>query len=88
MWARTCPGVRGALALLALLGALGAPGCWGAEAGSGGLEDPGSRPTLRHKRSWVWNQFFVLEEYTGNEPLYVGKVRERRGAECVLLPSG
>lgn len=28
----------------------------------------------RHKRSWVWNQFFVLEEYTGNEPLYVGKV--------------
>uniref|UniRef100_A0A8C4HP61 Cadherin 7 n=1 Tax=Dicentrarchus labrax TaxID=13489 RepID=A0A8C4HP61_DICLA len=28
----------------------------------------------RHKRSWVWNQFFVLEEYTGNEPLYVGKL--------------
>lgn len=30
----------------------------------------------RHKRSWVWNQFFVLEEYTGNEPLYVGKVSD------------
>uniref|UniRef100_A0A672J7S9 Cadherin 7 n=1 Tax=Salarias fasciatus TaxID=181472 RepID=A0A672J7S9_SALFA len=28
----------------------------------------------RQKRSWVWNQFFVLEEYTGNEPLYVGKL--------------
>uniref|UniRef100_A0A8C6UH39 Cadherin 7 n=1 Tax=Neogobius melanostomus TaxID=47308 RepID=A0A8C6UH39_9GOBI len=28
----------------------------------------------RHRRSWVWNQFFVLEEYTGNEPLYVGKL--------------
>uniref|UniRef100_A0A671XWE6 Cadherin 7 n=1 Tax=Sparus aurata TaxID=8175 RepID=A0A671XWE6_SPAAU len=28
----------------------------------------------RNKRSWVWNQFFVLEEYTGNEPLYVGKL--------------
>ncbi|XP_064804944.1 cadherin-7-like isoform X5 [Oncorhynchus masou masou] len=28
----------------------------------------------RHKRSWVWNQFFVLEEYTGEEPLYVGKL--------------
>uniref|UniRef100_A0AAV2L600 Uncharacterized protein n=1 Tax=Knipowitschia caucasica TaxID=637954 RepID=A0AAV2L600_KNICA len=27
----------------------------------------------RNRRSWVWNQFFVLEEYTGNEPLYVGK---------------
>lgn len=28
----------------------------------------------RTKRSWVWNQFFVLEEYTGSDPLYVGKV--------------
>ena len=44
MWARTCPGVRGALALLALLGALGAPGCWGAEAGSGGAGGPGLPP--------------------------------------------
>lgn len=29
----------------------------------------------RQRRSWVWNQFFVLEEYTGDEPLYIGKVR-------------
>uniref|UniRef100_A0AAR2IHI0 Cadherin 7a n=1 Tax=Pygocentrus nattereri TaxID=42514 RepID=A0AAR2IHI0_PYGNA len=29
---------------------------------------------LRHKRNWVWNQFFVLEEYTGDDPLYVGKL--------------
>lgn len=29
----------------------------------------------RRRRSWVWNQFFVLEEYTGDEPLYVGKVQ-------------
>lgn len=28
----------------------------------------------RIRRSWVWNQFFVPEEYTGDEPLYVGKV--------------
>ncbi|XP_069469754.1 cadherin-20 [Ambystoma mexicanum] len=28
----------------------------------------------RYKRSWVWNQFFVLEEYTGSDPLYVGKL--------------
>ena len=33
------------------------------------------QPHLRTKRSWVWNQFFVLEEYTGTDPLYVGKVR-------------
>uniref|UniRef100_A0A665TSU8 Cadherin-7-like n=1 Tax=Echeneis naucrates TaxID=173247 RepID=A0A665TSU8_ECHNA len=29
---------------------------------------------LRSKRSWVWNQFFVLEEHAGDEPLYVGKL--------------
>ncbi|KAL0966900.1 hypothetical protein UPYG_G00302000 [Umbra pygmaea] len=28
----------------------------------------------RKRRSWVWNQFFVLEEYTGDDPLYVGKL--------------
>uniref|UniRef100_A0AAY4EI58 Cadherin-22 n=1 Tax=Denticeps clupeoides TaxID=299321 RepID=A0AAY4EI58_9TELE len=28
----------------------------------------------RVKRGWVWNQFFVVEEYTGTEPLYVGKI--------------
>lgn len=42
----------------------------------------------RMKRSWVWNQFFVLEEYTGTDPLYVGKVRPAPGgylAECTHL---
>lgn len=33
-----------------------------------------SVPLQRVKRGWVWNQFFVLEEYTGLEPLYIGKV--------------
>uniref|UniRef100_A0A8C4NGC3 Cadherin 6 n=1 Tax=Eptatretus burgeri TaxID=7764 RepID=A0A8C4NGC3_EPTBU len=28
----------------------------------------------RRKRGWVWNQFFVLEEYTGKEPLHVGRL--------------
>uniref|UniRef100_A0A671Z4W6 Cadherin 7a n=1 Tax=Sparus aurata TaxID=8175 RepID=A0A671Z4W6_SPAAU len=28
----------------------------------------------RSRRSWVWNQFFVLEEFQGDEPLYVGKL--------------
>uniref|UniRef100_A0AAR2JIJ8 Cadherin 7a n=1 Tax=Pygocentrus nattereri TaxID=42514 RepID=A0AAR2JIJ8_PYGNA len=47
-----------------------------------GFSTPSSRPAraeagtvpLRHKRNWVWNQFFVLEEYTGDDPLYVGKL--------------
>ncbi|KAM5157793.1 cadherin-12 isoform 2-T2 [Mantella aurantiaca] len=30
--------------------------------------------TQRVKRGWVWNQFFVLEEYMGSEPQYVGKL--------------
>lgn len=36
---------------------------------------PGQRLHFqRVKRGWVWNQFFVLEEYMGSEPQYVGKV--------------
>ncbi|XP_066100196.1 cadherin-12 isoform X1 [Saccopteryx bilineata] len=36
---------------------------------------PGHRSHLqRVKRGWVWNQFFVLEEYMGSEPQYVGKL--------------
>lgn len=31
----------------------------------------------RVKRGWVWNQFFVLEEYMGSDPQYVGKVKRR-----------
>uniref|UniRef100_A0A674PPL7 Cadherin 7 n=1 Tax=Takifugu rubripes TaxID=31033 RepID=A0A674PPL7_TAKRU len=78
-WRRS--GVGKALALLALAFPLWEWGsCWGLIQGSGELEksprsDPGPWEVLhRHRRSWVWNQFFVLEEYTGNEPLYVGKL--------------
>ncbi|XP_003968224.1 cadherin-18 [Takifugu rubripes] len=28
----------------------------------------------RPKRGWIWNQFFVLEEHTGPDPQYVGKL--------------
>ncbi|XP_040289891.1 LOW QUALITY PROTEIN: cadherin-20-like [Bufo bufo] len=41
------------------------------------LDDKSLNKQLLHnrlKRSWVWNQFFVLEEYTGTDPLYVGKL--------------
>ncbi|XP_070603567.1 cadherin-7 isoform X2 [Erythrolamprus reginae] len=43
------------------------------------LPRSGSKPYFqpgrsRTKRSWVWNQFFVLEEYMGSDPLYVGKL--------------
>ncbi|XP_028823015.1 cadherin-12-like isoform X2 [Denticeps clupeoides] len=34
----------------------------------------GGNTFQRVKRGWVWNQFFVLEEYMGSEPQYVGKL--------------
>lgn len=30
----------------------------------------------RSKRGWMWNQFYLMEEYTANEYQYVGKVRQ------------
>ncbi|XP_070775733.1 cadherin-7-like [Enoplosus armatus] len=42
--------------------------------GGGGGGSDGGGGHHRRKRSWVWNQFFVLEEYTEDEPLYVGKL--------------
>ncbi|XP_051984593.1 cadherin-7-like [Xyrauchen texanus] len=56
--------------------------CWGMTLNSVPLRPASQRhiranvgtPLNRHKRNWVWNQFFVLEEYTGDDPLYVGKL--------------
>ncbi|NWS41627.1 CAD22 protein, partial [Probosciger aterrimus] len=42
--------------------------------GLGQPADPTLLASGRVKRGWVWNQFFVVEEYTGTEPLYVGKI--------------
>uniref|UniRef100_A0A8C4N6E7 Cadherin 22 n=1 Tax=Equus asinus TaxID=9793 RepID=A0A8C4N6E7_EQUAS len=39
-----------------------------------GARQDGAPGMGRVKRGWVWNQFFVVEEYTGTEPLYVGKI--------------
>lgn len=41
----------------------------------GGPARNGPSGFQRVKRGWVWNQFFVLEEYMGSEPQYVGKVK-------------
>uniref|UniRef100_W5UFL2 Cadherin-24 n=1 Tax=Ictalurus punctatus TaxID=7998 RepID=W5UFL2_ICTPU len=29
----------------------------------------------RRRRSWIWNQFFVIEEYSGPEPVLLGRLR-------------
>ncbi|NXA55990.1 CAD22 protein, partial [Nothocercus julius] len=66
-------------AVLLLCCAVPLLGAWAVHVELGGPElgQPGD-PTLltggRVKRGWVWNQFFVVEEYTGTEPLYVGKI--------------
>ncbi|ROI79287.1 Cadherin-20 [Anabarilius grahami] len=53
--------------------------CWGLKSADANPDRPQKDPKhsqdalQRQKRNWVWNQFFVLEEYTGTDPLYVGK---------------
>ncbi|XP_048465220.1 cadherin-12-like [Rhincodon typus] len=38
------------------------------------LSGDGIPKLQRVRRGWIWNQFFVLEEYMGSEPQYVGKL--------------
>lgn len=73
----------GACTLIAALGLLSCYSFGRCEASrtssstSGGSKSGQGPSSLeRVKRGWVWNQFFVVEEYTGTEPLYVGKVRQ------------
>lgn len=61
---------------------------WVKEAGSGG----GGRDRLpahsRRKRSWLWNQFFVIEEYRGPEPVLIGRVslqKQKPQSQCGKL---
>lgn len=72
----------GAWTLLAALGLLSCCSFGWCEASrtsgstsGGSKQEQGPSSLERVKRGWVWNQFFVVEEYTGTEPLYVGKVR-------------
>ncbi|XP_029001575.1 cadherin-6-like isoform X2 [Betta splendens] len=48
----------------------------GGRRGAAGLtgEDANGVPLRRSKRGWMWNQFFLLEEYTGSDMQYVGKL--------------
>lgn len=58
----------------------------GGRKGSTGLtgQDANGVPLRRSKRGWMWNQFFLLEEYTGTDMQYVGKVNEEL---FVVVPS-
>lgn len=69
-----------------LLAWLGGWGCMGrlaapARAWAGSRGSPGAA-LLRTRRSWVWNQFFVIEEYAGPEPVLIGKVRTGPSHVC------
>uniref|UniRef100_A0AAQ5Y8K8 Cadherin-10 n=1 Tax=Amphiprion ocellaris TaxID=80972 RepID=A0AAQ5Y8K8_AMPOC len=39
-----------------------------------GTSESDGKILQRSKRGWMWNQFFLLEEYTGNDHQYVGKL--------------
>ncbi|XP_049912279.1 cadherin-6-like [Epinephelus moara] len=72
------------LMVLWVMAHLSSPGCGlralrrttGGRKGSTGLtgEDANGVPLRRSKRGWMWNQFFLLEEYTGTDMQYVGKL--------------
>lgn len=49
---------------------------WVTESGGGqrGPDASPAEPHSRRKRSWLWNQFFVIEEYRGPEPVLIGRV--------------
>ncbi|KAI1901290.1 hypothetical protein AGOR_G00032790 [Albula goreensis] len=34
----------------------------------------GAEIRSRSRRSWIWNQFFVIEEYSGPEPVLIGRL--------------
>ncbi|XP_061819650.2 cadherin-8 isoform X3 [Nerophis lumbriciformis] len=54
------------------LAPLGGP----AQAAAAAASVPGEGPRLlsRAKRGWVWNQMFVLEEFSGPDPILVGRL--------------
>uniref|UniRef100_A0A8C3QWD2 Cadherin 9 n=1 Tax=Cyanoderma ruficeps TaxID=181631 RepID=A0A8C3QWD2_9PASS len=39
-----------------------------------GISENDGKTLHRTKRGWMWNQFFLLEEYTGPDTQYVGKL--------------
>ncbi|KAJ8401508.1 hypothetical protein AAFF_G00384270 [Aldrovandia affinis] len=39
-----------------------------------GLAEKDGKILQRSKRGWMWNHFFLLEEYTGSDKQYVGKL--------------
>lgn len=40
----------------------------------------------RRRRSWIWNQFFVIEEYAGPEPVLIGRVRMKLDSLLICNP--
>lgn len=45
---------------------------------------PPAEPRARRRRSWLWNQFFVIEEYRGPEPVLIGRVSFRHGRVLLM----
>ncbi|KAM7406540.1 hypothetical protein PAMP_000914 [Pampus punctatissimus] len=54
----------------------------GSAAMASGLGE-GQRLLSRAKRGWVWNQMFVLEEFSGPDPILVGRLFQYKEATCL-----
>ncbi|KAI5103901.1 hypothetical protein C0J45_5527 [Silurus meridionalis] len=44
------------------------------DVGKGWSQKESDRSRSRSRRSWIWNQFFVIEEYSGPEPVLIGRL--------------
>uniref|UniRef100_A0A6Q2WR35 Cadherin domain-containing protein n=1 Tax=Esox lucius TaxID=8010 RepID=A0A6Q2WR35_ESOLU len=67
--------------------------CMGSECKMKHRERAGKEGQVLHrsKRGWVWNQFFVIEEYTGPDPVLVGRLHSDVDAgdgSCRYILSG
>ncbi|XP_075871647.1 cadherin-6 [Nelusetta ayraudi] len=51
----------------------------------------GARLLKRVRRGWMWNQFFLQEEYTGNDYQYIGKLQsdqDKNDGDVLYILSG
>lgn len=55
------------------------------DGGNGWNPREGHVSRSRSRRSWIWNQFFVIEEYAGPEPVLIGRVSLKKGKKKLYV---
>lgn len=55
------------------------------ERGKGWSPKESDTSRSRSRRSWIWNQFFVIEEYAGPEPVLIGRVSKKARMSHMMM---